>query len=1076
MHVIYFLLVCRTCSCIFLFLPFGQASGPQVQQAAGALGATFNTQVTTLPSGQVDYGCEITDTNRAYDMEAEDVLGPGYFIMELAITQMVLVDSPTPLSDDDVWSIVETGFNRGAGGRVRFRSLLQDKFEFLTVLNVEVLSGTLSPPQAAPSAAPSTSPLAAPSASPSSSPSGSPSASPTAAPSVSPTLSPIYSPSIAPSIAPTTLTTSNPMPVLVPTDGTTSSPTGEGSTVPLTANDEGRQPLILGAIAGGLATILVSLFFIFCVWFPFCKDRDEESTNPEPGVVDSSSSSVSDQIAATMIPGVVNVSDESASLADSTLGDQASILRPLTKKPRVGDTSPSTHQSSVANQDSFDESSLFTSTTEPEKSQNMVITKLLPDSLTNTLDFEDDIIFPLSGSGSDSEGENEAAKSAPTTPRAKSSIDMSESTRRISNVGGYFDDTDDSSFLCSSPVQSDEEKAMAISRIIDRNTKGFDPFADEDSSSSSSFAFDKVEPVESAYYGHPSDNHDDRSSPSNTTASTKDVERLLLGSMRTAETHTARDLVVQDHLSDSRSKSPEGTPDSKEAQGSPRNSRRFESEDRKANNRLLRSVLEDARSLAEKRQIAARSRVSRQSAPPRITKNQESQRVSSPDILADHLDFTLESKRDGSRKSSMSVGAPPLPRLSLKDDGDSAASLPRRSPRKTSSAGDSTRSSGSVSSLQDHHRPFRSRYLEGAAKPKLHNLIPPSGVAVETQKNKSSYGSDSSDSEEDALAKAAGGTKPVPVSPSSVSSSAPPSPSGYLGAEPRTDDRLWKIATEDSVMHSNSEDTSLLDTPASSPGVLGIADKRAGRMLKDDSSTESDGLSNPWLFDVVEQTLGPRSVAADMESISGRSSRSGRSQKSGRSSRRSRSRRRGEPRDASSTRSRSRASRDARTADSQMSSSRRSLGDPSLATRESSELALESENLENDLKRLQLQLADVLQTEMDGVPGENLSVSTSGEEQKLPVQPPKKKKIVVIVPPGKLGIVLANRHDGKGTIVAEIRPNSTMQGMVSPGDKIIGVDEKDVTHMLVNEITTLMASRASSERRLTFVSTLYTAD
>ena len=449
----------------------------------------------------------------------------------------------------------------------------------------------------------------------------------------------------------------------------------------------------------------------------------------------------------------------------------------------------------------------------------------------------------------------------------------------------------------------------------------------------------------------------------------------------------------------------------------------------------------------------------------------------SPDILADHLDFYADSKKRDHRNSSMSVGAPPLPRLA-KDDGDSAVSLPRRSPRKMSSAGDSTRSSSSVSSLQDQHRPFRSRYLESTAKPNPQNLVPRSTAAAVAAQKKYAQASDTSDSEDDALAKAARVAKPVPPSPSSASSSAPPSPSGYLGAEPRSDDRVWKITSEDSVMHVDSEDTGLPDTPASSPGVLGIANKNAGRILKDDSSTDSDGLSNPWLFDVMEQTLGPMSVTADMESISGRSSRSGRSHKSGRSSRRSRSRRRGGPRDSSSTRSRSRASRDRRGSDSPTSSSRRSVGDPSLATKERSELALEPKNLENDLKRLQLQIADVLQTEMDGVPGSNISLSTAGEGRK-PLSKPqrkKKKKVVVIVPPGKLGIVLANRHDGKGTVVAEIRPTSSMQGMVSPGDKIVGVDEKDVTNMLVNDITTLMASRASSERRLTFISTFYTAE
>ena len=1039
-----------------------------------------------MPSGNPDYACEITDTNRVYDLEAEDIFGPGFFILEVALVQEVVVDSSSTLTDDQVWSIVETGFSRGAGGRVRFRSLLQSKSEFNTVLNVEVLPGALSPPQAAPSATPSVAPSVSPSASPTSSPSTSPSSAPTMYPTTSPTTSPTNTPTVLPTFRPTPLPTT--VPVGGAWTGTTAFPTNDEGNIPLSADDDGRQPLILGAIAGGLATIFVSFFFIFCIWHPFCKDRDDETTRADdPGEgIESGSSSQSDRVLATLIPGVVNVSDESASLADSTLGEQTSIRRPPSKKPRVPQSGGAS-QPPVTGQDSFDESSLYTSTTEPEKTQNIVITKLLPESLNNTLDYEDDIIFPMSGSGSESESELDVSVSTPTTPLArrsidmsKSSIDRSESTRRISNVGGNFDDTDDSSFLCSSPVESDEEKAKAVSRLIDRNTKGFDPFADDSSSSSSSFAFDKVEPVDSVYYGRPSYIHGDDSSPSNTTTSTKDVERLLLGSMRTAETHTAGDLIVQDHVSDSRSKGSQDSPNSRGAIGSPEAiSRRVLSDDREANNKLLRSVLEDARSLSDKRSRAARSSASRQSAPSRINKYNVAPRSSrTSDLLANHLDFHGRNVNQSRRKSSMSVGAPPLPR-GEKDEGDAEASLPRRSPRKKSLAEESNQSTDSAS-LPDRHRPYRTRYLESGPKRKPPSIIPlPSGV-ISSSRSRLTSGSDTSDTDDDALVNAVSEAKKTPESPSSASTSVPPSPSGHLGAEPRAGTDVWNIASEDSVMHVNSDDTGFLDTPASSPGVLGIADNHDGRILKDDSSTDSDGLSNPWLFDVVEQTLGPRSANADMESISGRSSRSGRSMKSahGRSSRRSRSRHRRGTRDSSMTRSRSRTSRSGRASQSPAPSSTRSTGHPSFPSVEDHEMALEPKNLEHDLKRLQLQIADVLQSEMDQVVDSNITVSTAGEKQNLPARPYKKKKkpIVVIVPPGKLGIVLANRQDGKGTVVEEVRPSSVMTGMVKCGDKIVAVDEKDVTSMTVNEITTLMASRVGSERRLSFISVFNTVD
>jgi len=1068
-----------------LFTPT-QASGPQVREVASAFGATFRTPASTLPSGAVDYDCDIIDTNRIYDREAQDIFGPGFFILEVAVVQGVVVDSPVPLTDNQVWGIVETGFSRGTGGRVRFRSLLQGETQFDTVVNIEVLPGSLSPPQAAPSSAPTVRPTTVHSQPPIVSPTGTLSSPPTSFPSSTPTFYPTITMSKSPAVSSSSTTIpsivpspplSDPTPTIFPTE----------ANVPISA-DEDRQPLVFGAVAGGLATVLVSLFFVYCVWFPFCKGRDGESTDEEPGLVESEgSSSPSDErvAATTMIPGVVNISDsESASLADSTLGEQPSpnnSMHPATKKPRTAQSSPPGKQTPpVTGQDSFDESSLYTSTTEPERTQNITITKLLPDSLNNTLDFEDDIIFPMSGSGSESEGEGETSKSTvtPTTPRAKSSIDMSkasidmsESTRRISNVGGNYDDGDEDSFLCSSPVESDEERAKEISRIIDRNTKGFDPFADDSSSGSSSFAFDKVDPVDSVFYDHPSGAHDDRSSPSNTTTSTKDVERLLLGSMRTAETHTAGDLIVHDHISDNKSRSSDGSHNSKGARCSTADSKHASlSDDRKANNKLLRSVLEDARSLSDNRSPMTKSHASRESAPPRFNKYQEVERpVRGQDLLADHLDFHSENSRRRRRKSSMSVGAPPLPRDPHVDEGDSVASLPRRSPRRRISADGSARSGNSAASAPDHHRPYRTRYLEAAAKSKPQHLPPlPTSHAVARQ-NKQVSESESSGTDDDALVTAAGGAViPVPLSPSSTSTSVPPSPSGYLGAEPRSDDRMW--TSEDSVMRVNSEDTSQPDTPASSPGVLGISSQNPNRILKDDSSTDPDGLSNPWLLDVIEQTLGPRSATADMESVSGRSSRSGRSGRSSRRSR-SRSRPRERARTSSSTRSHSRLSRDE-------SSFRQSIGDPSITTNDSSDMALRPKNLEHDLKRLQLQISGVLETEMEHVAGTNITVSTAGEgsQAKLTKRKKKKKRVVVIVPPGKLGIVLANRHDGRGTVVAEIRPSSTMKGMISPGDKIVAVDEKDVTDMVVNDITTLMASRASSERRLTFISTFYSTD
>lgn len=113
--------------------------------------------------------------------------------------------------------------------------------------------------------------------------------------------------------------------------------------------------------------------------------------------------------------------------------------------------------------------------------------------------------------------------------------------------------------------------------------------------------------------------------------------------------------------------------------------------------------------------------------------------------------------------------------------------------------------------------------------------------------------------------------------------------------------------------------------------------------------------------------------------------------------------------------------------------------------------------LEDDLKRLETQL-----TTLDPDAVSSLGSRSSVRRQR-------RRKIQVVVPPGKLGVVLANRNDGKGTVVSEVRTESSILGMLSPGDKLVAVDGEDVTGMVVSEITTMMALRSSQERRLTLL-------
>jgi len=76
----------------------------------------------------------------------------------------------------------------------------------------------------------------------------------------------------------------------------------------------------------------------------------------------------------------------------------------------------------------------------------------------------------------------------------------------------------------------------------------------------------------------------------------------------------------------------------------------------------------------------------------------------------------------------------------------------------------------------------------------------------------------------------------------------------------------------------------------------------------------------------------------------------------------------------------------------------------------------------------------------------------------------------VKAPPGKLGVILANRSKERGgTVVTEVRKNSPLYGRILPGSRIVAVDGEDVARMTVSEITTIMSRKSERDRLLTIV-------
>jgi hypothetical protein len=203
-----------------------------------------------------------------------------YFTLYVAVSQRVLVSpifvvsssiaisnsaaSTLRLTNAEVYDIVKTGFNRGSGGRVKFRSLLRAIDEFANLFNVEIVEDA-SEFSEVPSMDPSVVSSNTPSTTffsdiPTLQASGSPTIlATTIAPSSMPSngatyLAPSDEPSMQPSMSITFPETK--FPLYAPT------------TAPsvLTVKDDKLKSIITAAITGGSAAILLS-----CCLFAFCR-------------------------------------------------------------------------------------------------------------------------------------------------------------------------------------------------------------------------------------------------------------------------------------------------------------------------------------------------------------------------------------------------------------------------------------------------------------------------------------------------------------------------------------------------------------------------------------------------------------------------------------------------------------------------------------------------------------------------------------------------------------------------------------------------------------------------------------
>jgi C-terminal processing protease CtpA/Prc len=69
----------------------------------------------------------------------------------------------------------------------------------------------------------------------------------------------------------------------------------------------------------------------------------------------------------------------------------------------------------------------------------------------------------------------------------------------------------------------------------------------------------------------------------------------------------------------------------------------------------------------------------------------------------------------------------------------------------------------------------------------------------------------------------------------------------------------------------------------------------------------------------------------------------------------------------------------------------------------------------------------------------------------------------VLAPPGPIGIVVDTTK--KGCIVHSLKKTSPMQGLITPGDFIIALDDVDVRKMDAASLTKLMARKSQQKQR-----------
>ncbi|CAB9502704.1 expressed unknown protein [Seminavis robusta] len=1011
-----------------------QAGGNQVQQIAELNGLSIETRILGLFS-QPDYQCTIVDSARTLDSDMDS--SGQLYSYGVTVEQVVYVTANRTLPLAGVTSMVESGFNRGSGGRVRFRSLLRDHTMFATVQNVEVVEGPLTKH-----------PTPIPTPRPSPMPTGTPSVAPTADPSQTPTLRPTIfrtdpptSPPVEITPSPTTLPpTEHPSNDEMPS-AFTPAPLLHGTDKDPDSNAS-MDPVTIAVIVAGTLMILIAACCLFYLWYMYRATEEDDKRKADGAslswlrrnlspLMDDNDDSVPN---VGTVPNMVQLDDDNRSLANTTLGDQTAGGGARRRQQQQQHQESLNKNKKEGNQDSG-----------PQENGRILNS------------FDDNSLYT-------------SHQSVPAPP----SQDPADETAKESIGGSFFEASSNSVMLPPSIMPYEEDSIVFPIQDFESDTTSLESGAVQSSILSSSFASSSLSPtninrgpvdidaVESSSQEEDLFGTDPFTvvSPNDVVVPRKKKKLVVIENSKLAtqgksskdrrETESSHfslfdssDKNLLNHLKLGAEQPPSGGNSSfrSEADVEPSVASSTSSLTKKAENLFMfgfRSPPEEHKSELssstatpneeEKREIECETRDDEKSDDIFFADfesgNREEGKVSFPiDLLADNQQL----ERSASPASWASWKLPEEPRPKQPDEEES-----KIAPRDDQESGDSSET-----------RPVRNQFLGASA-----------------------------------TVTAAGFRRFIPIEDGETKEASPTPKQSNAGrlqeklASPREDDAIHPASTE-------------LSSPAADDGtgILGVQPRKEADALVEirSVSSSSTGMSNPWLFETVEKALGPRSVTADMESLSGRSHRSGKSHRSRSSHHSHRSHKSNRSYNVpSGSKYRGRGDGRIRSAAASVAS----YGGSSAFERKSGDADKPLEprhSLEHDLNRLEMQLA-ALQTETDQVTASSITLSSVGAKTRSTRSSKlthtgnkiiRKRRVIVEVPPGKLGVILANRHDGRGTVVSEVRPDSSLKGMLSPGDKLVAIDGEDVQGFSVNEITEIMTKKHNMERLLTVITSMH---